>query len=69
MKKAKAIFKKLLLAERKAAWEDICENQFNQSTPTKTLLKKFKKFAGYQHREQSIQRIKSNDGSLSSSHM
>ena len=29
MRKAEAIFKKHVLTERKAAWEDICKNQFD----------------------------------------
>ena len=64
MRKAEATFKKHVLAERKAAWEDICENQFNQSTPSKTLWKNFRKFAGYQHSDQSTPKIKSNGGSI-----
>ena len=39
MRKTEAIFKKHNLAQRKSAWGDICENHFNQSTPTKTLWK------------------------------
>ena len=46
MRKTKAIFKKHVLAERKVAWEDIYENQYNQSTSTKTFQKNVKKNSG-----------------------
>ena len=40
------------------------QNTLLQSTPSKHFGKNFRKFAGYQHSEQSTPEIKSNDGSI-----